>query len=275
MQREAIHHDGAVERAGELGRASTPVPHGLRERVGESIGRLWAPAIAAISHSRRARMFHPRGVVFGGRCEPIIGGAYANLGAQLAGRVLARFSGALWKRPLPFFDVLGIALRFRPGAGAVLDEHPVQGDQDLLFATIRSPLTMLASPFTTNARDFFRNKLWAVSPFAVHEHDRVQLRLVPVAPLSMRGSRDDRLREAVARGRARWHLEARRTRTRHWHAFATITFERELFVDQDALRFDAFRDGGGFTPVGLVHSIRKAAYSASQHARPVGNDVAT
>jgi hypothetical protein len=39
-------------------------------------------------------------------------------------------------------------------------------------------------------------------------------------------------------------------------------------LDQEALRFDPFRDGRGITPVGFVHSMRKLTYLASQRARP-------
>lgn len=253
-------------RAATLGRAVARIPDGLRERIGTAIGRLWAPATSAISHFRKARMFHPRGIAFSGRSEAIIGGAFANLGAQLEGRVLARYSGALWKKPVEAFDVLGIGLRIRPGHGPDLTEDPAIDDQDLLFATIRSPLTMMLSPFTTDAHDFVTNRYWAVSPFAVHDHERVELRLVPVDPPKLEGSRDARLREAVAAGRAVWRLEARKTLTLHWHAVARITLE--LDIDQEVLRFDPFRVGCGVVPVGLVHSIRRAAYPASQEGRP-------
>ncbi|MDQ3364184.1 MAG: hypothetical protein M3680_01980 [Myxococcota bacterium] len=263
-------HGQAEERhrAATLGRAVARIPNGLRERIGTVIGTWWAPAISAISQFRRARMFHPRGLAFSGRSEPNIGGAFANLGAQLEGRVLARYSGALWKQPVETFDVLGIGLRIRPGDGPDLTEHPSIDDQDLLFATIRSPLTMMLSPFTTDAHDFVTNRYWAVSPFAVHDHERVELRLVPVDPPKLAGPRDERLREAVAAGRAVWRLEARKTLSLQWHAVARITLEHEVDIDQEALRFDPFRVGCGVVPVGLVHSIRRAAYPASQEGRP-------
>ena len=239
----------------------------IRERIGTAIGKLLAPAIAAVSSLRKARTFHPRGLVFEGRSEPIIGGAFANLGADLEGRVLARFSQALWKRPSERFDVLGIALRFR-AIHRAFDHRALLGDRDLLLATIRSPFTMPLSPFTTNAHDFQANNFFAVAPFEVHGHDRVELRLVPVEPPQTDGPRADRLRTAVATGRCIWHLEARKTLTREWHAIARITFDRELDLDQEALQFDAFRTGEGLEPVGLVHAIRKAVYAAGQHSRP-------
>ena len=127
---------------------------------------------------------------------------------------------------------------------------------------------MMFSPFTTNAHDFLANQFFAVAPFEVHGHDRVELRLVAIDPPHGTGTRADKLRGAVDAGRCVWHLEARKTLTRDWHAVARLTFDRELEVDQEALHFDAFRTGAGLEPVGLVHAIRKAVYAASQAARP-------
>lgn len=247
------------------------IADGVRERVGSVIGRLWAPVIAALARARRARMFHPDGHTFAGvaraASEP---GAPADaelaaIGEALAGRVLARFSGALWRGEVERFDVLGLALRFRPGTGAPLDHQPRPGDTDLLTATIRSPLTMLAAPLFTDASDFAGNRYWAVSPFAV-PGARVELRLVPAFTPPREGTRLERLRAAVAAGRATWWLEARRTLHLRWQRVASVAIEREVTVDQAALRFDPFR--GVLRPVGLIHAIRRAAYPASQDARP-------
>jgi hypothetical protein len=250
-----------------------PAPRGVRERIGEFLGRSWAPAITAISTAREARMFHPCGHVYSGRAEAIVGGAYAALAAQLEGHVLARCSAALWKHSTGHelsprrFDVLGIALRFRRDQ-PITDHQPSPGDQDLLFATIRSPFTMVISPFTTDTSDFAANRYFAVSPFAILDGERVELRLRPAHPMKLEGPRDYRLWEAVRMGRAAWWLEARRTLTRHWHTIVRVTLEAPLDVDQEALRFDPFRTGAGVVPVGLVHAIRRAVYPASQRGRP-------
>ena len=259
--------DRHAELTASTGRAVAPIANGIRERIGEAIGEVIAPAIGAISRFRRARMFHPRGITFVGRSEAIIGGAYANLGAQLDGRVLARCSGALWKKPHDF-DVLGIALRFRSHEGPELDENAALGDQDLLFATVRSPWLLALSPLLTDAHDFMHNRFWATAPFAVHDHERIELRLEPVDPIEVEGTRDERLRRAVEAGRAVFWLEARKTLTFEWHAVARITLEHEVELDQEALRFDAFRDGAGLVPVGVVQGMRRAVYAASQEARP-------
>jgi hypothetical protein len=237
----------------------------LRERIGETIGELWAPAISAITRWRHARMFHPSGITFAGTSQPVAG-PFEELGQQLAGRVLGRLSAALWRGGFEHLDVLGFALRFRRGHGADLDERPAPGDQDLLTATIRSPLTMLASPLFTDATNFAGNTYWAVSPFA-HELGRIELRLVPIDPPERTpAARADRLRAAVEAGRAAWWLQARKTLTLSWHPAARIDLDHELMLDQAQLAFDPFR--GALRPVGLVHAIRRAVYIAGQASRP-------
>lgn len=253
-------HDQALEQ-----RAHTLPLDGLRESIGESIGELWAPAVSAITRWRHARMFHPSGITFAGISQPVAG-PFEQLGDELRGRVLARLSAALWRGGFEHLDVLGLALRFRRGHGADLDERAAPGDQDLLTATIRSPLTMLAAPLFTDATDFAGNTYWAVSPFA-HDVGRIELRLVPIDPPKRTpASRADRLRAAVEAGRAAWWLQARRTLTVHWHPVARIDLDHELSLDQAQLAFDPFR--GRLRPVGLVHAIRRAVYSAGQASRP-------
>ncbi len=216
-------------------------------------------------------MFHPVGNTFEGRIDGTATGRLAELGRRLDGRALARCSGALWKHPREHFDVLGIALRLRHDArpfGSGLES----GDQDLLFATIISPLTMPLSPLTTNAHDFLANIYYGVAPFAAARNLRVKLRLRPLVrpdpSASHEETRDDRLRIAVAAGRAIFALEARRTLTPTWYPLARVTLEREVVIDQQSLRFDPFHADAGLIPVGLVHAIRRAAYAASQQARP-------
>jgi hypothetical protein len=237
-----------------------------REALGEAIGQLWAPAVAAITKSRRARMFHPSGHTFVGRVEAVDGPLSA-LGRDLEGDVLARLSSALWRGGWEHFDVLGLALRFRRTGGPRFDERAHPGDQDLLTATIRSPLTMLGAPFVTDASDFVGNTYWAVSPFE-HEVGRVELRVVPIdPPADHSGTRTERLRTAVEAGRAAWSLQARRTLTLRWYTVARIQLTEPIDLDQARLAFDPCR--GALRPVGLVHAIRRAVYTAGQAARPI------
>ncbi|MBX3160699.1 MAG: hypothetical protein KF773_32330 [Deltaproteobacteria bacterium] len=240
---------------------------GARERIGAWLGRACAPATAFVSRVRHGRMFHPEGWTYSGICEVAADDAsFAPLATALEGRVLARFSGALWRHERERFDVLGCALRFRRGPGAPLDHVAEVGDTDLLTATIRSPLTMLLSPFATNAHDFVHARYWAVSPFE-HAAVRFELRLSPVerAPHAHPAPRAAQLARAVATGAAAWWLEARRTLHLRWHRVGRILLLAPARVDQEALRFDPFR--GVLRPVGLVHAMRRATYASSQAAR--------
>ncbi len=224
--------------------------------------------VAAIARARHARMFHPDGDVTIGHAVPALTGAYATLGARLAGPIMARFSGALRRRGHDGFDVLGIALRFRAEGEWATDVLPHQGDQDLLFATILSPFTMPSSPFTTRSGDFLSNRYYAVSPFEVAGVGRLKFRLVPMKrPHLTTGSRVQRLTQAVIDGDAVFQLEARPVFHWPWLPVATIACEQMLAVDQVKLRFDPYQSDKGIVPSGLIHAIRPSAYGASQAQR--------
>ena len=167
----------------------------IREQLGEFVGKAIAPVVQKISAARKARTFHPDGLVFRARVE-----ALSDLGERLSGSALVRCSGALWKRGPQLPDVLGVAVRFR--AGHSVSPEVELADQDLLFATIVSPVTMPLSALTTDVGDFSHNHFWAVSPFDVRQSGRVKFRLTPGFQTSHPGTREQRLREAVEpRGR--------------------------------------------------------------------------
>lgn len=235
-------------------------PEGLRERLGDAVGVLGAPLIERISRARHGRTFHPEGLTFEARVEALRPG----FGEELGSRALVRLSPALWRGLHERFEVLGMAVRFRPSA-APFEAAPHPGDTDLLTATIRSPLTMALSPLFTDASDFAGNTYWAVSPFE-YDGERFEVRLSPIDPVKTEGTRTERLLEAVDSGHAMWWLETRRTLRLSWHPVARIALTREQPIDQEALRFDPFR--GVLRPVGFVHAIRRAVYAASQHGRP-------
>ena len=238
----------------------------LREQIGNAIGGLWAPFIHSLARLRHARMFHPDGQLFTGTLQPIAGSPFEATAQQLGRTVLARCSGALRRGGRESLDVLGIALRIH--RGQTLGVHAVPTDQDLLFATIRSPLTMPLAPFTTHSHDFFANRYYAVSPFELDGNRRVEFRLDPIDHSPRTGSRADKLAAAVAADKAHFELSARKTLTRTWHPIALISLTETSELDQDELRFDPFQCGAGIVPVGLIHAIRKRAYAASQSGRP-------
>jgi hypothetical protein len=240
--------------------------HGLRERAGLWVGRAWATPIAMISALRRARMFHPRGLLFSGRVVACPASRFATAARRIEGHALVRLSGALAKRDVERFEVLGVGLRI--SSAPIESARPSPGDQDLLFATILSPVTMPTAPFTTRSDDFLANRYWGVAPFHLEGVGRVKLRLTPMSAPHVAGRRSDRISSAVAAHRARFSLEVRRTLHVGWEPLAMVVLEQASDVDQEALRFDPFRAGRGIAPVGFVQSIRKRVYAAGQSARP-------
>jgi hypothetical protein len=235
------------------------------QRPGLLAGLALAPFTAAGSYLRRSRLFHPRGLCLRGVARACDGDAASReAGERLAGAVLVRFSSAWWKwREWP--DVLGCALRFtRDGSDAAARA----GDQDLLLATIRTPLTTLLAPLTTHVDDFMSNAYFGVSPFSVAPLGRVKLRLSPEEPSPGGSTREQRLTRALARAPLRLTLEARPHRLgSRYRPIARLELVERVQFEHDALRFDPFTAGRGFAPVGFVHALRVATYAASRHAR--------
>jgi hypothetical protein len=242
--------------------------HDVAGTAGLWVGRGLAPLTALGSAVRQARLFHPAGLVVRGVAQPVTEPHLRSLGAQLAGPVLIRFSGGFWKTH-PWLDVLGCAIRF------TADETPSttarDGDQDLLLATIRHPLTTLLAAFSTRFDDYLANDYFGVSPFEVPELGRVKLRVSPAPPRARPDRstrRDDKLRIALEAGSICLRLQARADhKGASYQTFALIELGSEVAVDQEALRFDPFRTGRGLRPVGFVHGLRIASYRASRWAR--------
>lgn len=186
---------------------------------------------------------------------------------SLAGQALVRFSTALWRGGREWIDALGCALR--------LDWHPSDGTtvferhQDLLFATIRLPITTPFAPLTTHQHDFLSNNYFAVSPFET-PLGKIKFRLVPLTRAGSQNlDRGEKLRALVDRGDARMGLEIRDASLRSkWVRLAELKLVREVKIDQEALRFSPFQAGLGIRPAGFVHYLRPGTYKGSQAARP-------
>lgn len=238
------------------------------EKAGMALGACLAPLVAFLSRKRRARMFHPDGVVFGATSECVASSPeLVAVAERLTGSALVRLSSALWRRGHEWPDVLGAAIRFGSAEAAA----PAQ--QDLLLATIRFPWTMLFAPLATNFRSYLWNHYHAVSPFEVEGVGRVKMRLRSPRLGNVEGSsRAEQLQSAVNSGLASYELQLRRLSVsvfaRRWEPVVRVTLLAPLDVDQATLRFSPFRAGAGLRPVGFVHAIRLAAYAASQRARP-------
>lgn len=191
-----------------------------------------------------------------------------------------------------------------------MDDPAVEGDQDLLLATIKRPWTMPFSPFTTKVHDYLANDYFAVSPFSIpsartsrnagSREPHVYFRLRPLAkdpgalvsiepstaPISsLRASpsakirrsaseqRRRRFERAVANGSAVFTLGIA---SGPWGPFTPLVRVQLVSVrlsDPPSVRFDPFRSGRGIEPHGFVHALRRSAYKASQRGRTPSDEV--
>jgi hypothetical protein len=231
----------------------------ITTQLGRATSVLLSPVVGVVARARRARVLHPRGVVVRAHVvhdlsDPVLGA----VAERLLGPALVRLSSAWWKRregP----DALGVAIRF--------GERDL-GEQDLLFATIRSPWTLPIDPLLTDAHDILANDYYAMSPFEVDGLGRVRLRLRPLRSRGgFAGPRDERLARAIAARDASFALEIKR-RFGRYRRVACIELREIVEVDQEALRFSPFRAGLGLRPTGFFHGLRAATYAASQAMRP-------
>ncbi|MEQ1506186.1 MAG: hypothetical protein ABMB14_28395 [Myxococcota bacterium] len=246
--------------------------------VGSVVGAVVAPLFAAGSAARDARLFHPVGVVHRASVAPIASATDGDhpVGRRLAGAAIVRFSGAIWRRDRSP-DILGMAIRFkndRPMTIEVADE-----DQDLALATMASVFLLPVALLTTRSHDYLANRYTGAGWFEVDGLGRVRLLVDAIRrpPARTRPSpgtpdRDERLDRAVTDHEAVLRLSAIRIDSSGRTAIpvATITLGPRWVVDQQALRFDPFRDGLGIRPVGLIQAIRRPVYAASQRARGAG-----
>ena len=234
-----------------------------RERMGAGLGWLSAPVFGAIALARHARVFHPEGLVLSARVDPIASAPELQaIASSLAGPALVRLSSALWRSGKEWPDALGCAIRFRDDPQPSSDPGP--HDQDLLFATVRTPIVTPLAPLGTDVTDFLANTLYATSPFEVPGMGRCKWRLVPQREAASGNDRTTRLAEAVARGEANFTIEVRRTWRRGYLPVARLVLLSFADVDQDRLRFSPFRTGRGIVPSGFIHALRHGAYRASQ-----------
>ncbi|MDY7226898.1 hypothetical protein [Hyalangium rubrum] len=239
------------------------------EELGRVIGALWGPAVRAGAAARHARLLHPEGVTY--RAEVKVCAARESLeplASRLAGPALVRLSTALWRGQREWPDVLGLAVRLR--SEETVTEEPSAGDQDLLFATVRSPWTLALAPLSTDTHDWLENDYYAVSPFRVRGLGRAKLRMTASRADAPGHSRVERLEAALRSGQARFTFEVfprKGEAAGRWHPLAELRLVEQVTLNPATLRFWPFRDGRGITPMGFVHSLRIPTYRQSQKAR--------
>ena len=242
-------------------------PITLRERAGVVGGALMVPWVAAGSYLRGARLFHPEGSCYAATvAAATTEQPYASAAARLQGEALVRLSAALW-RESEIRDILGFTIRFQIKPTA----ESAPGDQDLLLATVRSPVLLFSALMTTRSRDFLANIFYGVSPFDIVGVGRVKIRLVPLHGNIQGRNRIDIIAQAMNLGLAVFRLEVRPLHKglgfKEWKPLVEVRLQRRLYVDQEMLRFSPFRNGRGIEPRGFIHYLRQAVYPASQFIR--------
>lgn len=236
---------------------ATPALGPLTGVVDTTLGVASAIAFGGLSGLRRARIFHPDGAAFEATLD-VHGTANEDWGVPLLDeparhRAIVRLSrGVGVPEPLP--DVLGLALR-------VVDAHGRGRDQDLLLVTSgRLPV--------------LRNAVLPASHFAGGQYSSVlphrvdgALLLFGARPLLADGSAPPRRLADLADAALRFELEVAPA-AGEWSSVGTLELGRRL-PDREAesLRFNPFTTGGGIEPAGLLQTLRRRTYAASQAAR--------
>lgn len=239
------------------------------EAVGRAIGGLLAPITGEGALIRRARFFHPHGVVYRAEVRPLVrAGTVGEMAQRLAGPAIVRLSGGWWKNERELPDVLGIALRLRDQDD--LSAQPGPRDQDLTFATFRHMWSLPFAPLATNVHDYLANDYYAVLPYYALGLGRIKLRLLPPEVKTVGKNRRERLERAVNGDLAVFRLEMRQTRVgAPWEPVAALDLRERALVDQEQLAFSPFRSGRGLEPVGPFQMIRAATYAASRMGRRI------
>ncbi|HEU4409051.1 MAG TPA: hypothetical protein VFS43_27580 [Polyangiaceae bacterium] len=239
------------------------------EGLGYITGALTSPAFALGSCLRRARVFHPDGVVFAATCEPATDeAALGPLAARLAGSAVVRLSEGLFRRGRELPDVLGCAIRLRGPRSAAAELAP--DDQDLLFGTFRSIVTLPFAFVTTDTRNYLLNTYFSAVPYEIAGVGVVLLRLVPtVRGAGVGVNREARLENARQRGLAGFLLELRPRFLPivPWRPLVSLRLGEPLALGSGALGFSPWQSGMGLRPYGFVQATRAVPYRLSQAAR--------
>jgi hypothetical protein len=197
----------------------------------------------ALSATRRARVFHPRGTA---HTATVVVEAGDHPLAVLAGRhdAIVRLSRAAGT-PEPLPDVLGLAVK-------LLNAHGAGGHQDFLLVTSGSgfPAHHLLVPTTEpRARPY--------SSLLPYRNARGTRFIVGALP--------------TVGGNGRRFVLA--TADRSWRSVGTIDLGERLADDQaQRLRYNPWHTGGGLEPTGLLNRLRRTAYLGSQRGRPDTED---
>jgi hypothetical protein len=238
--------------------------HAITYVLGLFLGVLLLPlTFAFLVRNRFARAFHPDGALYEATFVPL-----APAGAFLAGPALVRLSATMTRGDAEKPDVIGLVVRFGPGAlGA-----PVPRDaQDVLSATFDGfrPAQLRRGKESTNCHDFLDNDYRAIALYVVPGIGLAHMRFTGLrrpAEGGGKGTRAARLDEAIADGDARFVLEVSQG-VDAWLALGTLDLARRLDASQKQLAFSPFRAGRGIRPTGLLNGLRRVNYLLSRFMR--------
>lgn len=223
-----------------------------------------------LSFLRRARFFHPTGVVYSAMAWPapaLTSVASVEVAERLSGAALVRFSGGLFKQKGKRVrkDSLGLGVRFHGQPGPCRTNAP--GGQDLFLVSFQSFGVMAQDIKATDCNDYLANTYWAITPYEVEGLGRVSLRITASGGAGAVGAeRDERLEDAVRAGAASLRLEMAPWGTTDYQPLAELRLGRRVELE-DELRLTPRAAGGGLRPTGFLQGLRVAPYAASHLAR--------
>jgi len=241
---------------------------------------------------RNARTFHPDGRTFVGTVSADASDpALLQAGRLIEGSVLLRIGMGLAKKSWPTFirshipDAPSIAARFSesPHSDAISCTDRGTDELDILFTAGGDRLWKLILNLATGGRryglkrfDYLQNQYFAEVPYRVAAGGLnvwLRLRVADGVPAEAQHVASDEAREqalsrAVQRG-VEFVVEAQSATGENapFLPLATIRFDHETKIDQEALHFQPFA-GRGFEPYGILAALRERVYPASQRARP-------
>lgn len=224
-------------------------PETSREAFGLWLGYLVGPFFALGSLTRRARVFHPHGMVFLANVKPVfeVTSQFSDLAKSLSGNALVRLSSSVWKQEVRRPDLLGCAIRFRAGKPPSLCLS--EGEQDVLMITSRSLLTFGLAFLKTNPHDFLDNLYHGMAPYTVVGHRDMRLRLTPLPCKATGKSREQKIRDATDNGEAVFRFEVAHAESlREWMPVVEIKLTRLLEIPDMAIEFSPFFAELGIRP---------------------------
>jgi hypothetical protein len=222
-----------------------------------------------LSFLRRARFFHPSGVVYSAMAYPAPGLASVmgvEVAERLSGCALVRFSGGIFKQKGKAVrtDSLGLGMRFHGQPGPC--SANARGGQDLFFVSFHSFGAIAHDIKATNPNDYLANTYWAITPYEVKGLGRVSLRITASGAGAPGSARDERLEDAVRAGTASLRLEMAPWGTNDYQPLAEVRLDSRVELE-DELRLTPHAAGRGLRPIGFLQGLRVFPYAASHLAR--------